>query len=227
MQVRAFENRVVGTFVGLLAMAIVPLAVRGDTTMATPAPPLSASEKSFVDSVSRDMQARFGTTAAATKAGYFRYTDEDSTGAISWVNTSSWKSDQQHPSQLWYDVNGRLIGVDFTVLKTDTPPGLWGVSPSRWITHGLHVHYGVKQANGAMYGGYGPKSAASIGASLANPSSADVVKLGKATSADQVLFAFTFPAVWDLQMWVVPNPLGAFADSNPNVKPSKSASSQM
>jgi hypothetical protein len=177
--------------------------------------------------VTRDLQARFATTAAATKGGYFRYTDEDSTGAISWVNTANWTSDPQHPSQLWYDVSGRLIGADFTVPKSDTPPSLWGIAPSRWITHGLHVHYGVKQMGGMLYGGYGGKTAATIGATLTNPTAGDIVKLGKAKTADDVAFAFTFPAVWDLQMWLVPNPLGPFADSNPNVKPSKAAAHEM
>jgi hypothetical protein len=224
-----FENRLFAAFICSMIVAIAPCAAHADTSAATPSPALSASEKSFVDSVSRDLQTRFGTTAAATKGGYFRYTDEDETGAISWVNTSNWKSDQQHPSQLWYDVNGRLIGADFTVLKADsaTAPELWGISPTRWITHGLHVHYGLKGANGMTYSGYGAKSAASVGASLTNPAPADIVKLGKAKSVDEVVFAFTFPAVWDLQMWVVPNPLGPFADSNPNVKPSKAATKEM
>lgn len=195
----------------------------------TPAPPLSAGEKNFVDMVTHDLQARFATTAAATKGGYFRYTDEDETGAISWVNTSYWKSDPQHPAQLWYDVNGRLIGADFSLPKADsaTVPELWGVSKSRWITIPLHAHFGVKTANGIEYNGFGPKSAAKIGASLANPTPADVVKLGKAKSVDDVAFVFPYQAIWDLQVWLVPNPLGAFAEHNPNVKPSKSASKEM
>ena len=195
----------------------------------TAAPPLSASEKSFVVSVTRDLQARFTTTAAASKAGYFRYNDEDETGAISWVNTSYWKSDPQHPAQLWYDVTGRLIGADFSLPKAEsaTAPALWGVSAARWIKIPLHAHYGVKGANGLTYDGFGPKTAAKIGASLTSPTAADVVKLGKAKTAADVAFVFTYPAIWDLQVWLVPNPLGAFAEHNPNVKPSKSASKEM
>jgi hypothetical protein len=34
---------------------------------------------------------------------------------------------------------------------------------------------------------------------------------------------FLFPSLWDLIVWVKPNPLGAFADKNPNVIPSTSA----
>ena len=39
------------------------------------------------------------------------------------------------------------------------------------------------------------------------------------TSADQVKFVFLHPAMWDLVVWVMPNPAGAFADANPNVTP--------
>ncbi len=31
------------------------------------------------------------------------------------------------------------------------------------------------------------------------------------------------PAIYDVSVWVVPNPLGQFADSNPNVMPSAHA----
>jgi hypothetical protein len=32
---------------------------------------------------------------------------------------------------------------------------------------------------------------------------------------------FLFPSLWDVGIWLVPNPKGAFSDDNPNVKPSK------
>jgi hypothetical protein len=194
----------------------------------TPSPALSATEKTFLESIARELHARFPTRAAAAAAGYFRFTDEDMTGTIAWVNTSNWKSDPHAPDLLWFDVNGRLVGADFSVLQSDSPaaPVLWGISPSRWAKNPLHVHYGVKQSDGGMfYGDYGPVSAAKFGGSLLRPSPTDVVKLGKAQSANQVAFAFSFPAIWDLAIWVVPNPLGAFALDNPNVKPSKSAKS--
>lgn len=101
----------------------------------TAAPAESSTEQTFVSTVTSDLQSRFATTAQATAAGYFRYTDEDQTGAISWVNIKSWQSDEQHPSQLWYDVSGRLIGADFSVLQSNSKarPEIWGVSPSRWL----------------------------------------------------------------------------------------------
>lgn len=193
----------------------------------TPAPPMSASEKLFVNSVTSDLQSRFGTTDQAAAAGYFRYTNEDSTGAISWVNTQYWTSDPKHPSQLWYDATGKLIGVDFSVPKTATPPSLWGVSPSRWFEFEQHVHFGVKTPNGIKFGGVGAKGMAKVHGSLSNPTPTDVVNLGKAKSTSDVAFVFEFPNLWDLEFWLVPNPLGPFAEHNPNVKPSAAAKPQM
>ncbi len=229
---------------GLVATAPVhaasPMPAATKAAAPTPAPPASATEQKFVDTVTADLQKRFATTAAAAAAGYFRYTDEDDTGAISWVNTGNWKSDPQHPSQLWYDVNGRLIGADWSVLQSSSPkaPNIWGVSASRFIDFSpAHVHFGIKTANGVNFGGAGPKSWSLTGGSLANPTADDVVKLGKTTrwkvlkipapqTAADVAFVFPFPAVWDLQVWLVPNPLGAFAESNPTVKPSANAKAQ-
>lgn len=202
--------------------------------------PESATEKQFVSSVSTDLQSRFATTAQAKAAGYFQYTVEDQTGAISWVNTSHWQSDQTHPSQLWYDVNGRLIGADFSVLQSGSAsrPTLWGVAPSRWLDFSpAHVHFAVKSASGLQYGGVGDKTMAKVGGSVSNPTAADIVKIGKLKryeklhiaapqSAADVAFVFQFPALWDLQVWLVPNPLGAFAEHNPNVVPSAAAKDQ-
>jgi hypothetical protein len=194
----------------------------------------------FVSMVSKDLQSRFATTADATAAGYFQYTPEDTTGAISWVNTSNWNSDPKHPSQLWYDAKGHLIGADFSIPETGVkkPPSIWGISPSRWADFSpAHVHFGIKTASGNQFGYALPQSMKAVGGSLAHPTAADVVKLGTlkqwksigipaAKSVSDVAFVFPFPAVWDLDMWLVPNPLGAFADSNPNVKASPGAKYQ-
>jgi hypothetical protein len=217
------------------ACLLVPAALFADA-MASPKPtpspaptaslPLLASENAFVNSLTSDLQKRFATTSAAAAAGYFRYNNEDDTGAISWVNTSDWKSDPQHPGQLWYDVKGRLIGCDLTLPKaaSASAPTLWGVSATRWGSIPQHVHFAVKQADGSMmYGGYGAKTAAKFGVTMDNPTAADVVKIGKAKVSSDVAFAFQYPAIWDLQVWLVPNPLGPFAEHNPNVIPSKNA----
>jgi len=206
----------------------------------TAAPAESASEVRFVGQVSADLQSRFSTTAQAAAAGYFRYTDEDQTGAISWVNTQNWQSDPTHPSQLWYDVGGHLIGADFSVLQSGSPsrPSLWGVTPARWIDFSpAHVHFAIKTASGLQFGGVGSKTMGSVGGSVDRPTAADVYNvsklkrwsvlgIAKPQSANDVAFVFSFPAIWDLQVWVVPNPLGAFAEYNPNVHPSAAAKQQ-
>jgi hypothetical protein len=55
-----------------------------------------------------------------------------------------------------------------------------------------------------------------------NRPSADVlVKLGKVKNASDVVTIFEFPSVWDLIVWVKPNPNGAFAEKNPTVQPTR------
>jgi hypothetical protein len=216
----------------LVAFALVCASLGTASVAATPTPspaPMSATERQFVARVTADLQKRFGSQRGATAAGYYRYTDEDDTGAISWVNTKYWKSDPQHPSQLWYDTKGHLIGVDLSVPKSDsaTAPNLWGISPSRWITFRTHDHFGVKNASGLTYGGVGPLKIHKVGGNPDRPTAGDVVKLGRAKSASDVAFVFVFPAIWDLQFWLVPNPNGPFAEQNPNVIPSKAPKSGM
>src|SRR4029077_7932854 len=107
-----------------------------------------------------EIPKRFATTAEAARAGYFQYTPEDNTGAISWVNLKVWdSSDLNLPNQLWYDVNGRLLGVDYTILEEKSPkppPKLFGysVEASHWTHRGAHMHYGIKMPDGSMkFGG--------------------------------------------------------------------------
>ncbi len=98
--------------------------------------PLPA-ETAWVQQVTKDLNTRFPTPADAVKAGYFRYTNEDSTGAISYANLE-WNSAKDpanpQPSQLWYDVNGHLLGADYSVPLKDsaTKPTLWGLNAGRW-----------------------------------------------------------------------------------------------
>jgi hypothetical protein len=137
-------------------------------------------------------------------------------------------------------VNGRLIGADFSVLQSSSAarPNVWGVSPSRFLDFSpAHVHFAIKTASGLAFGGAGSKTMAKIGGSVDNPTAADIVAISKLTrwktlgipkptSAADVAFVFSFPAIWDLQVWLVPNPLGAFAEHNPNVTPSAAAKNQ-
>jgi hypothetical protein len=187
----------------------------------------TAAEMPFVSAVSADLQARFPTPESARQAGYVRYTDEDNTGAISYANRRWTSVDQAHPSQLWYDVNGRLLGADFSILQADSAaaPQKFGVDPRRWTKFGAHVHFGLVGPNGTTkYGGAGPKTYADpklAGANFQRPDASDFVKAGVVKSVKDVRFTFFFPAIWDLQVWVLTNTNGAFAETNPDVKPVK------
>ena len=184
--------------------------------------PLSASEKQFVASIQADLTKRFPTAADAQKAGYIRYTNEDETGAISYANMRWQSGDIQHPSQLWYDKNGKLLGADFSVqTDSNTRPNLFGVNPGRWVEFDDHVHWVGRNANGQLtYDNYimADKFKAS-GGDPAHPTAADLERMHKVTSASNVVSVFDMPRIWDLIVWVKPNPNGAFAEKNPLVKP--------
>ncbi|MBC5824725.1 MAG: hypothetical protein GIW99_02555 [Candidatus Eremiobacteraeota bacterium] len=184
---------------------------------------LSPSEKAFVGSIQSDFNGRFPQAADAQNAGYVRYTNADETGAISYANMRWTSKDIRHPSQLWYDKRGNLLGADFSVPNTTgVRPHLFGVNPGRWYEFDDHVHYVVKDAaTGKMkFDGYvmAPRFR-KAGGDPKNPSADILVKMGRVKSTSQVATIFDFPAVWDLIVWVKPNPSGAFAEKNPLVKP--------
>lgn len=195
--------------------------------MANAADPISAkpndSEAAFVAKITADLTARFPTPDAARKAGYMRYTDEDDTGAISYANLHWTSADPQHPSQLWFDAKDRLIGADYSVPMTDEKPpaDLFGLRPDRWHQFHAHVHYGIDGPTGTTYGGAGAKKLAASGGTIANPTAETLVAAGIAKKTSDVRFVFAFPAIWDASVWLVPNPDGAFAEKNPDVKPAK------
>lgn len=176
--------------------------------------PLTPSETQFVQSVQHDLMARFPHAGDAEKAGYVRYTDVDDTGAISYANMQ-WKSDQTHPSQLWYDTSGNLMGADFSVPRPngEPRPQLWGVDPGRWYEFNGHVHYVIKSpASGkAVYNQWIWNSDFAKDGGDPNKPTADViVKLGRVPSADYISTIFEFPTIWDLIVWVKPHAEGAF-----------------
>ena len=221
----------------LIASAVAaPLPVGAQSATPKPLPPKpSAAEQPFIAKLQQDIPARFSTVAAAEKAGYFQYTGEDSTGAISYVNLKVWNSvDLDVPNQLWYDVKGRLLGVDYTILESQSPKPpatLFGyaIDPSRWIHRGAHMHWGFTMPDGTLKLGAMPvQKFTDAGGTLSEndgtipANKAALVKAGLPglERPDQVKFVFLHPAMWDLVVWVLPNPDGAFADANPNVTPS-------
>ena len=174
--------------------------------------PLTPSETAFVQSVQKDLTARFPRVADAEKAGYVRYTGVDDTGAISYAN-QQWTSDPTHPSQLWYDTDGNLLGADFSVPRPNQQPrpALWGVQPCRWFEFNGHVHYVVKDptTGKVTYDKWvWNNDFVTAGGSLANPSAQTLAKAGLVKSADDVPTIFEFPTIWDLIVWVKPHPAG-------------------
>jgi hypothetical protein len=231
--------------ISLLALAACAPAVARAQSMGTPAMPMAtpmkmsgqptAAEAPFIVKIQHDIPARFPTVASAVKAGYFQYTPEDNTGAISYVDLNVWNSiDVDVPNQLWYDVNGRLLGVDYTILQSQSPAAptsLFGyaIEPARWIHRGAHMHWGFTAADGSLKLGAMPVAKftaaggtpnTSVGDIPANKAALVAAGLPGLTTPDQVKFVFLHPAMWDLVVWVLPNPDGAFADANPNVTPS-------
>ena len=234
-------RRLSSSLVLACAFALAPFAARAaDMPMATPAPAAtaapapSAAEAAFLKKVMTDLPRRYPTPQAANKAGYVRYTNEDETGAISYVNTKAWDTtDPDVPAQLWYDVKGRLVGADFSVRRnadaTPAPkaerPSILGVDPKRVVSIGAHVHYVTcdKATSKCVYGkALGAKKYATVGDPL-NPTADGLVKAGAVKDAASVSTVFYYPAIYDVQVWVVPNPLGQFAEKNPAVTPSPMA----
>jgi hypothetical protein len=188
-------------------------AARGDE-QPTYTGPLTPRESQFVQSVQSDVTARFPHASDAEKAGYIRYTGIDDTGAISYANRQ-WTSDPTHPSQLWYDKDGNLMGADFSVPRPNQEPRphLWGINPGRWFEFNGHVHYVIKDpASGQM--AYDQwvwnQDFVNAGGSLSNPSPDILAKLHRVPSANYVATIFEFPTIWDLIVWVKPHPAGAF-----------------
>ncbi|MBV8637910.1 MAG: hypothetical protein JO322_07465 [Candidatus Eremiobacteraeota bacterium] len=204
--------------IAMFGFATIARADEGPTNTG----PMTMSETQFAQQVQQDLTRRYPNASDAVKAGYVRYTSPDDTGAISYAN-KQWASDQSHPSQLWYDKNGDLLGADFSVLRPNNEPRpqLWGVDPGRWVELNGHVHYVTKDASGAMkYDQWvWNKDFVAAGGSLTSPSADTLVKMGKVKSASDVATIFEFPTIWDLVVWVKPNPYGAFAWENPSSKP--------
>jgi hypothetical protein len=220
-------NRTVALWL-CIAVALAPAAARAQKSLPVAAPtqaPLSRAERAFYSVASTTLLKRYPHPAAAQRAGYFRFSNEDDTGAISYINPAYFETpDPQHPQELWYDVHGRLLGGDFSQIVALHPhgPTLFGISRKRFHKVRLHIHYGIKHAGGSIEYGVYVIASEFTAAHLdpLHPTAADLVKLGKVKSVHDVAFVFANLNNWDAVMWLIPNPAGQFADANPNVTPS-------
>ncbi|HEX3457675.1 MAG TPA: hypothetical protein VHR97_06925 [Candidatus Baltobacteraceae bacterium] len=207
-----------------LSLALAAFGTARADKAATFHGPADASENAFVGAIAKDLASRYPTAADAQKAGYVRYTIEDESGAISYANMQWQSTDIRHPSQLWYDKNGQLLGADYSILVSRSPsrPQLWGVNPGRWVEFDGHMHWVTKDpATGALtYDQWAwDKAFVAAGGNPEHPSAATLVAMKKVDETGNVVTVFHFPAVWDLIVWVKANPNGAFADKNPLVQP--------
>ena len=219
----------------IAALAALSLA-HPVTLSAAPAPKATlppqpqGTEVAFVRAAQKDLTARFPTPASAEKAGYFRYTNEDEDGAISYTNLHWQSATPKDPSQLWYDVHGNLLGADFSVLQSGSPapPKMWGVDARRWVSFREHIHYILVDANGKeTYGATGAEKFATAGGNVEDPQAQTLVKMGVVKDPSVVKRVFLFPSLWDLIVWIKTNPNGAFADKNPLVVPTANAGKDM
>lgn len=193
---------------GVVAALAITAPVRADE-QATCRGPLSASEAAFVQNAQRDLTTRFPHARDALAAGYVRYTAPDDTGAISYANRQ-WTSDPTHPSQLFYDNDGNLMGGDFSVPRPngEPRPQLWGVDPCRWFEFNGHVHYVIHDLNNGkmIYDQWiWNNDFVAAGGNLTNPSPDTVVKIGRVPNASYIATIFEMPTIWDLIVWVKPH----------------------
>lgn len=200
-------------------LAVALLSVVGAFAIAAPARadevatchgPLSASETTFVQNVQHDLTARFAHASDALAAGYVRYTEPDDTGAISYAN-KQWNSDPAHPSQLFYDSDGNLMGADFSVPRPngEPRPRLWGVDPCRWFEFNGHVHYvaRIPDTGKMLYDQWiWDNDFVAAGGNLSKPSADTIVKAGRVPNANYIVTIFELPTQWDLIVWVKPHP---------------------
>jgi hypothetical protein len=210
----------------VFALAAGPCFAATPAAKATLSPMPQGTEVTFVKQIQTDLGARFPTTQDAIKAGYFRYTNEDEDGAISYANLDWQSGNPQQPSQLWYDVHGNLLGADFSVLQSSSPapPAIWGIDYRRWVSFREHIHYILAGPNGSeVYGATSAKKFLAAGGNVDDPQAATLVKMGIAKDTADVKRTFLFPSIWDLIVWIKPNPSGAFADKNPLVIPTANA----
>lgn len=210
---------------GIVAAA-VPAAQPTSAAAHAASAELTATESVFVRDMRRALASPYATVAAAERAGYFRYTPEDETGAISYANLHWTSRFPGGPSQLWYDVHGRLLGADYSLPATSdaTPPKRFGLQAGRWTFIPRHGHYVLRAADGtARYGEFDPETFTKAGGNLANPKPVTLVRMGVASSMREVRHLFIVPQTWDAVVWIVPNRNGAFASANPSVSPSAGA----
>ncbi len=221
----ALASALVGMIGGLCAMSAnaaspPPMShpMKMPAAKSTPAPTPAPGEAAFIAGVTKTLQAKYPTTAAATAGGYSQMTRMEDDGTVIWFN-GKWDNDvsKDAPNFLWYDKNGKLVGLDYqyTVSANPKAPSMYPVKASRWTTIPAHMHFAYKMSNGTVK----RRGAMALKGVTSDPTAAQL-KAAKLLPANaSLMWAHYHPKSWDLGFWLVPNPSGAFADLNPLVKP--------
>jgi len=180
----------------------------------------TAREANFIASVTPSLMARYATADKAVAGGYFRMTalsPYDNTSI--YFNMTYTKLDPMHPNFLWYDRNGKLAGLDYeyAVSAWPKPPGAstYPVLSGRWVIIDPHFHFAYRDASGKVVM-HGTRLRPNI---TGDPITAAQLRAdGLLPRGATLLWAHYHPKAWDLGFWLVPDPLGAFADKDPLVK---------
>lgn len=201
----------------LLAAAALGLGIAAARKSAV-SPHAGSGERSFISAVKHHLIARYPTRAQAIRVGYIAITGIEKDGTAVYFNPRLTRVDRFHPNFLWYDKHGKLVGLDYEFprsLYPKPPTALFGVSATRWTTVKGHVHFNYRIGEGPLR----------MGMSHPRPNLRDNPITASELRADRLLparsrlvWAYNHPASWDLGFWLVPNPNGAFAAMNPNVR---------
>ncbi len=186
----------------------------------TPPPTPNPAEAGFIADVTKVLQERYPTTGAAQAAGYFQMTRLEDDGTVIWFN-GKWDDEvgKYDPNFLWYDKNGKLVGLDYqyrvSAYVKPPGPGSYSVMASRWTTIDAHIHFAYKLPDGTVK----RRGAELLPGETGDPTAAELTAAKLLPAKATLLWAHYHPKSWDLGFWLVPNPNGAFADLNPLVKP--------
>ena len=176
------------------------------------------AEAAFVERVAKSLLARYPTAADAEKAGYIRSTGIEEDGTAVFFNRDFTHIDELHPNFLWYDRHDNLVGLDYEYPQSaypKAPVSLFPVGAGRWTVVHEHVHFGYRVGGGAIV----PRGARAYPNLRSDPITAAALQADHLLPTGATLvWAYHHPACWDLGFWLIPNPNGAFAELNPDVK---------
>ncbi len=194
--------------------------------------PTSASEAAFVKAIQADLNQRFATAADAEKGLATSATRARiDTGAIQLRKheLAVERSAAPEPAVVRRQrqpVGRRLLDAAQARRRAPGPVGRQsGTVRTNWTWAHPSTGHGDPTTGALTYDLWmpNPKFVAG-GGNPAQPDAAALVKMGKVKDPSTVATIFEFPALWDLIVWVKPNPKGAFAEKDPLVTPSANAS---